>query len=168
MSDEPTEDEVEDALARASEAQHRAESSVHVAEQVAREIEQRIVWRPERLESVTPVDRIGRPVPHRIGMLTWFHAIPGLAAQFTAIPEEYWAQDANDEGFTVAVVACPCGREPAPEAGQLVECGCHRFYLYTGRTVMVANGPKQRPKPRWERIVDDFCAAREVETPAPS
>lgn len=168
MSDEPTEAEVEEALARASEAQHRAESKHAVAEQVAHETEQRINWRPERLESITPVDRIGRPVLHQIGMLTWFHAIPGLAAQYTTIPEEYWAQDANDEGYTVAVVACPCRREPAPEAGQLVECECHRFYLFTGRSVMVANGPKQRPKPRWERIVDDFCAAREIETPAAS
>lgn len=100
----------------------------------------------------------GRTMPRRLGIFTFLRSIPGLWAQFSEIPGEYWALDVNGEGFSTATVSCPCGGEPVIEVGAIEVCECERAFLFIGRAVHVANSPKDRQPetPRWQRIARSF------------
>jgi hypothetical protein len=76
-------------------------------------------------------------VPRRFGIDLCFRRFPGFAAEFARIvPPEFWSVDRR-----AAIVACPCGKEPAVELGAPVTCECERAYLYTGESVRVAFSP---------------------------
>lgn len=113
--------------------------------------------RPEVLDTFSerrPVDRLNRTIPRRLGVFGFLRAIPGLWAQFKRIPGEFWAMDVDDDGYSVARVACPCREEPCVEVGTIEICVCERTFLFTGTGVYVANSPKDRQPeiPRWQRI----------------
>lgn len=75
--------------------------------------------------------------PRRFGIDLCFRRFPGFAAAFTReVPPEFWTIDRS-----AAVVACPCGHEPAVELGRALTCECERAYLYTGESVRVAFSP---------------------------
>lgn len=89
-----------------------------------------------------PRDWLGKVVPHRLSFLSAARSVAGLADQFVEIPAEFWSEDIEEER-RVALVSCPCGETPAAAVGVLEACACHRYYLYTGKAVRVANRPKQ-------------------------
>jgi hypothetical protein len=91
-------------------------------------------------------DRLGRRQPRKLSVFTFLRAIPGLAVQFRDIPEDFWALDVNDEGYSEAAISCPCGATPRVELGTLQECSCERFFLFVGTKVMVANSPASRQR----------------------
>lgn len=74
-------------------------------------------------------------------MATFWRSIPGLASQFRQIPDEFWVEDADDAGHTLAVVACPCGESPGVLALASDECPCGRIYFFDSRHVYVGNSP---------------------------
>jgi hypothetical protein len=100
--------------------------------------------RPEVKDTITsdpPTDERGMKMPRRLGALTMLRSIPGLPSQFRSIPDDFFTLDVNEEGYTEAVIACPCGETPTVEIGRLVECACERFFLNMGVRVLVANSP---------------------------
>lgn len=89
------------------------------------------------------IDTLGRSQPTRLNWLHFIRAVPGLATQFDRkVPDEFWSVDALEDRTPVAVIACPCGKEPIIPLGSCVECDCERFYLYLGSTIRVANSPR--------------------------
>lgn len=100
---------------------------------------------------------------------TFARGIPGYAELFSPIPDEFWTQDVATDGYTTAVVACPCGQEPAVEAGLTLACSCGRIYFFSGRGVLVANSPKRdlKPDPLGAEEAGALSAI-EPETPAAS
>lgn len=96
--------------------------------------------RPSVAESYSRyIDRIGRGHPHKIPLTTFLQTLPAEA--MTAIPAEFWSTDANDEGYTEAVIACPCRATPRVEVGRMSECTCERYFFFTGTDVYVGNSP---------------------------
>lgn len=94
---------------------------------------------------VRPVDRLGRPQPRILGAFGIINAAISAGAQSPVpVPANFWALDANSEGNSVAVVACPCRSEPRVEAGCLASCGCGRYYFFAIDRVLVFNSPKGR------------------------
>lgn len=105
--------------------------------------------RRNALNETSRYDDQGRPrnwrdqiVPHQMNAVS-FMQVPDLLAQFKEIPGDFWVQDVNDEGDSVALISCPCGHTPEVTTGGLSECTCHRFFLSTGQRVLAANRPKQ-------------------------
>lgn len=83
-------------------------------------------------------DQLGRGIPQQLNPLVLFHAIPGLARQFSAIPARAWRHDSRE-------VQCPCGDRPRIERGEwMTRCGCGRFYLLASGEVFVANSPVRK------------------------
>lgn len=105
-------------------------------------------WRPEIAAGTLPkelhTDLLGRRQPRRVVAARFFEVVPALMGQFAAIPPEFWTQDVGGDGYTEAVIACPCREEPRVEVGCTEQCGCGRFYWYDGRQVSVGNSPKGR------------------------
>lgn len=96
--------------------------------------------RPSVAESYSRyVDRIGRSHLHKIPVTTFLQMLP--ASAMTAIPGEFWNTDMNDEGFTEAVISCPCKETPRVEVGRMLSCACDRTFFYTGTDVYVGNSP---------------------------
>jgi hypothetical protein len=115
-----------------------------------------IVARPEVLKAyIRERDIHGTPGFRKIGMSTFAHHVPGFMDQWTTVPPDYWAQGVNDEGFTAATVACPCGVEPEIEVGSTGECDCGRIFWFAFTVLWVANSPAQP-------------AGQEAQTPAAS
>lgn len=103
-----------------------------------------MIVRPHVRDTLTAdphIDQAGWRHPRRLGMMTFMRSIPGLPSQFRPIPENFWSEDVNEEGFTEAIIACPCGEEPSVEVGSVVECKCERFFFNAGVKVLVANSP---------------------------
>lgn len=118
--------------------------------------------RPEVAESYSRyVDRVGRTHLHKMSVMRFIENLPSEALQ--AIPGEFWDTDVNSEGYTEAVISCPCHRTPRVELGRMAECECGRFFYNIGTDVFVGNSPRGRLAP-WERIVENF--RRNRETPA--
>lgn len=93
-------------------------------------------------------DLLGRQVPRlAFNFATLMRSIPGWADQWRRIPDEFWAESVTDERYSIATVACPCGHEPAIEAGQMSDCECGRYYFFTGSGVLVANSPRRDVEP---------------------
>lgn len=102
-------------------------------------------------------DLLGRKQPRRLGFPTLASPLMNGGMHPERIPDEYWALDVNDEGFSVAVVSCPCGMTPQIEVGLvIVPCRiyegdlrswdpeadpleCQRGYSFTGEAVFVWN-----------------------------
>lgn len=100
-------------------------------------------------------DQLGRALPRPLGAV----GIIGMALSCgmpppVEIPGEFWSQDVNGDGFSCAVVACPCGQEPTVEVGTLVPCDpswdpdsgveprCKRYFFFAGDRVVVFGSPK--------------------------
>jgi hypothetical protein len=107
------------------------------------EIRPAINVRPEYVEAIEPyVDESGRRHLHK---LNWLNVIRQFTRQdWKPVPEQFWALDANDEGYSVAVVSCTCGGTPRVEALAPAEkCdGCHRWFYFGADRVLVAYGPE--------------------------
>lgn len=91
---------------------------------------------------VRPVDRLGREQPRILGaygILSVAMRSGGKAP--VEVPPDYWSKDVNDEGFTAANVACPCGATPSIEVGCLKVCECERGYFFPLDKVLVFNSP---------------------------
>lgn len=100
-------------------------------------------WQPVRYDDdLRPRDWRGRIVPHQLGAVQMLASITGGLAAFKSIPDEFWGRD-DDNDVQIAVVSCPCGETPQVELNKLTQCLCHRFFAYTGRSVMCANRPGQ-------------------------
>lgn len=85
-----------------------------------------------------PRDVMGRKLPARLNFLTCLKAAPSVIGAFaTEVPDDYWNRDAEEDGFPIAVVACPCGGEPAVRLAGTKECECGRFFLFLGHAVRV-------------------------------
>jgi hypothetical protein len=121
-----------------------------------------VILRPHvqaALESEPYVDEAGWRHPRRLGMMTFMRSIPGLPSQFRAIPSNFWSEDVNEDGFTEAIISCPCGDEPHVEIGSVVECKCERFFFNAGVKVLVANSPVdqrqgEEPTPETQQHAD--------------
>lgn len=93
--------------------------------------------------------------------------LPALAAYLLPmgvqrVPDEYWALDVNAEGYSVAIVSCPCGMTPQVEVGKVIEpcrryegdlrtwdpetdpLECERAYSFTGSAVYVWNSQRSK------------------------
>lgn len=103
---------------------------------------------PQFLEGATRLDPDGRArnaldqqYPRRLGVDSFLriaHFGPALAEAFErSIPEQFWNLDTDEDGDTIAVIACPCGAEPSQSINRTVECECGRFYLNLGTEVRV-------------------------------
>lgn len=80
----------------------------------------------------------------RLSIEAMMHGMPALAAQFqTVVPPEFWALTGENE----VTIACPCGEEPVIHRASPTECGCDRFFLYTGDSVRVARYPGWKDEP---------------------
>lgn len=100
-----------------------------------------LVAQREREEEAERRRRGYRTEPRRLDFLTMAQAVPGLAEQFSRrVPPEFWNLDRR-----VAVIACPCGEEPAAEFAVPATCECGRAYLYDGECVRVAFSPAKEP-----------------------
>jgi hypothetical protein len=127
-------------------------------------------WRPEIAAAVPSegsFDISGRKVPRRLGVLTIFRSMPWLWRAWSKIPDVAWTLDVNDEGYSEAVIACPCGHQPRVEVGTIETCDddyaravaeaddpdavddaafrCPRSYLFLGEATYVANSPHRPP-----------------------
>lgn len=94
------------------------------------------------------VDRVGRVHLHKISPMRFLWHLPPEA--MTVIPGEFWSTDVNAEGYTEAVIACPCHETPRVEAGRLAECTCGRIFYFIGSDVMVgyvADPPRNQETP---------------------
>lgn len=79
------------------------------------------------------------------------------------IPGSYWTLDVDDDGYTIAVIACPCGHSPQVYMAASRMCRgdwcradeergipepkydeCPRSYVFTGDSVWVAGSPIER------------------------
>lgn len=108
-------------------------------------METEVVWRPERHEAIKPyVDRLDRQHLHLFNPLKLLEPAALQGVPVDIIPGEYWTLDLDGDGFSVAVVACPCGQTPNVTAGSFAMCRCERAYLFTGADVSVLNSPKGR------------------------
>jgi hypothetical protein len=97
-------------------------------------------------DDLRPIDRLGRRQPRRTNALMWFKAIPGFAVQFKRIvPESYFT--AKPKGR--CEVRCPCGTTQEFDMGDIHECegNCGRFYLWSSRTLRVANPTREEVTP---------------------
>lgn len=104
-------------------------------------------WRQDRFESIRPHhDRVNRRHPHRFSPLVLVRQAIQLGIPFDVIPAEYWLLTTDREGYSVAVIACPCGDTPVVDAGGIEQCPCERAYFFTGDDVSVLNSPKARPE----------------------
>lgn len=106
-----------------------------------------IVIRDEVLDSITkPHDQIGRKQPHILGSIGIL--MVGMRAGMPApveVPRTYWQREKNEEGYTTAVVRCPCGEaNPHIEIGCVKKCQCERYYYYAVDKVLVFNSPKTK------------------------
>lgn len=118
-------------------------------ETTTEEEEPRVTFRQQWKEANDPVeDFLGRKNLHSFGLATWIKALVlPLGIPFNVIPGEFWSLDTDAEGFTTAVVACPCGESPSVNAGTWVTCACERAYAYTGTEVYVINSQRGRVEP---------------------
>lgn len=120
--------------------------------------------RPIYQDGMTPRDMAGRKklVPAcRLPVMLEKYANWGIPV--LEIPGDYWTMDVDDDGYTIAFVACPCGRSPAIPAGGSRSCrgnwcradeedgvpepdyeACPRSYIFTGDSVYVAGSPVER------------------------
>lgn len=98
----------------------------------------------DQIPSKKTRDLLGREQGRRIGWHWFFRALPGMFAQFSTIPGDFWAQDVNDDGFSEAVVSCPCGETPHIEVGCVEKCVCERWFFFAGPEVLVANSPARQ------------------------
>lgn len=92
-------------------------------------------------------DRLGRLTPSRFNWLKLLRAVPSLFAGAKPpfgkkVPDDFYTQDADEDGTVVYVIACPCGAEPRVPLAGCTECRCWRFYLAVGGSVRVANSPR--------------------------
>lgn len=115
--------------------------------------ESTVVVDADVLRSAAPYDDLDRRILAQMSMSSVLRLWVSLGIPLTPIPGEYWAQDVDENGATVAVVACPCGHTPAVKVGRARPCRapepcddedaqwaeCPRGYAFTGRTVLVAN-----------------------------
>lgn len=109
----------------------------------------------ESMETDAPVDLLGRRQLRHRGAATFLRSIPHMMDQLSRIPSEFWALDVNDEGYSEAVVACPCGNTPHIEVGTMEQCSCPRIFFFGGPAVFVANSPKTSV-PRWQQIARSY------------
>jgi hypothetical protein len=102
-----------------------------------------VVFRQHRREADLPKeDLFGRKQLHGFGLVAIMKVIAGAGVPFEAIPGEFWTPDSDDDGFSLAVIACPCGHTPRVYAGSLIECECVRGYAFTGTEIYVLNPVK--------------------------
>lgn len=118
-------------------------------ETTTEEEEPRIVFRQQWKEANLPmVDTFGRVQLHSLGLATWVKAmVMPLGIPFEKIPGEFWTLDTDEDGFTTAVVACPCQETPTTNAGTWTTCACERAYAFTGTEVYVINSKSSKAKP---------------------
>lgn len=130
------------------------------------------VYRQEVYDTINKsVDRLGRQAPRLlVNFSTLMRSIPGFAEQWTAIPDAFWAESVNEQRYSIATVACPCGNEPKIEAGHMSDCACERYYFFSGVGVLVANSPKKelRPTPMSDAEAAEFLGDPQPPTPAAS
>lgn len=85
--------------------------------------------------------RLPEPLPEikQVGLGSFLQAIPGLAALFEReVPAEFVTTTEGEHS-----VKCLCGATPELPLGRLVNCDCGRWFLFDGRAVHVALGPKR-------------------------
>jgi hypothetical protein len=76
-------------------------------------------------------------------------AVPGLAAQFKKVPPGYCHPHGKRVPMVKVRVHCLCGNRPVLARGEMRACRdrcamphrCARYFLWTGKSVLVANGP---------------------------
>lgn len=104
----------------------------------------RINIRPKNFEAIRPyVDKLDRQHLHSLNPLKLLRYTAGVHMPVDMVPPDFWTLDTDDEGFTVAVVACPCGETPRVEALGLVTCECERGFFFTGEEITVINSQRR-------------------------
>lgn len=104
---------------------------------------------------IPPRDALDRIQPRRFNWLTAIRSQWGsviLEAFKQRVPDDFVSTDADEGGLPIAIVACPCGKEPVVRAPwgrspvpHSVECDCGRFYLNLGKEVRVHRPEEVEP-----------------------
>lgn len=80
--------------------------------------------------------------------MTALRSLPGLAEVFdTEVPAAYVAVDLNDEGYSTALITCPCGETHACEVGTTIVADCDRAFYWFGHEVRVGRLTEDGPTP---------------------
>lgn len=129
---------VVEALDKTTEALDRHSGVVQEQMRVAREQDRDRRWEdPEFQAALKAIRWPLRPLTAS----TFLRSIPGLAAQFRAIPEGSYQHDSG-----LATVLCPCGARPSVSDGAMHKCDCGRVFLHAARKVYIA--PVTKPTPQ--------------------
>lgn len=104
-----------------------------------------IIARPEYVGALMDdTDRQGRKLPKRLGAITMLSR--WTRQEWKRVPDEFYAVDVNDEGYSQAVISCVCGATPHVEVLMHEKCpGCYRWFLFGGDRVLVAYGEMPPP-----------------------
>lgn len=106
--------------------------------------EARVQIRPSNFEAVKPyTDLLDRKYPHTLNPFLLLRLAVQQGMVVDTVPPEFWSQEVNDEGFTVADVACPCGESPRVEVLSMALCPCERTFFFSGEAVTVVNSQKR-------------------------
>jgi hypothetical protein len=94
-------------------------------------------------ESLIKHDDLRRRVPARISGYGWVQLFVSLGLTYRVVPDEFWNLDTNDDGISIARVACPCGHEPEVEvAAYPIKCKCPRWFFFGGTEVLAFCTPE--------------------------
>jgi hypothetical protein len=100
--------------------------------------------RPEQESALTGGDDRAHSVLHGFSPFTWVGVALMSGMKCRMVPAEFWAQDVNEDGTVVAVVACPCREEPRVPELALVQCACQRCYFHGVKEVWSLNVPSSQ------------------------
>lgn len=87
----------------------------------------------------------GRASLHKISPFTWVGTAAMGGLRNRVVPPEFWSADVEEDGTTVAIVACPCGHEPRVPELKILACECERFYFHAVESLWALNGPAPPP-----------------------
>lgn len=98
------------------------------------------VWRPAHYEAMlTHLGVMEGRVRSVAVVPIALRTLPWLARAFeTDVPDAYVAVDLNDDGYSAATIACPCGVAHQVEIGTMTDVqSCGRAFFWFGKEVRV-------------------------------
>lgn len=90
-----------------------------------------------RFSEWPPRDSSGAIEFHRHNGITSFRALPWMIRAFDlVVPPEFWHRYVDPErDEPIAVIECGCGVCPWVSGAKIIECDCHRFFIFIGDQV---------------------------------
>lgn len=79
-----------------------------------------------------------RPFAGSGGAILLLRSIPGFAALWERkVPESHLLRTCDREDSAATVVLCPCGAQSPIDAGEVLDCGCGRWFFHVGSSIRV-------------------------------